>query len=196
MAILTLAVFCSMFVDSGTQELRAKGRRKKNTTWVMFIFDFFFGTPDVSKRRLIVTWTRCFLHDKPLYPHSLELQLHIYTRQLAADFAHLGPATQRNHGAFQSLFAMHNVTIPTVNILQVCRNRWYKLFPKDGLMYGIVRLCDIVPHQTGYRRFFPKYVRQCSTTFLAHQWIMTQKTPDSAWSVLLPVYQKLKLHII
>jgi hypothetical protein len=91
---------------------------------------------------------------------------------------------------------MHNVTIPTVNILQVCRNRWYKLFPKDGLMYGIVRLCDIVPHQTGYRRFFPKYVRQCSTTFLAHQWIMTQKTPDSAWSVLLPVYQKLKLHII
>lgn len=25
-----------------TKELRAKGRRKKNTTWVMFIFDFFF----------------------------------------------------------------------------------------------------------------------------------------------------------
>lgn len=121
----------------------------------MFIFDFFFGTPDVSKRRLIVTWTRCFLHDKPLYPHSLELQLHIYTRQLAADFAHLGPATQRNHGAFQSLFAKHNVTIPTVNILQVCRNRWYKPFQKTDLctvIYGYVILFHTKQDTEG---FFP-----------------------------------------
>jgi predicted exporter len=49
MAMLTLAVFCSMFVDSGTQELRAKGRRKK-TQLESCLFSTFFLEPQMFQK--------------------------------------------------------------------------------------------------------------------------------------------------